>query len=94
MGIVECTCPGLIRWGHVPRAAGSDVGLPACLRGCLQIFPPSAALKVTRMLIDRMVNDPAFGIHVKVAEVLNPSDKVRRSETIPHNTTRHTEAGA
>jgi hypothetical protein len=28
------------------------------------------------MLIDRMVNDPAFGIHVKVGQVLNPSDKV------------------
>ena len=35
-----------------------------------QVFPPSAALKVTRMLIDRMVNDPAFGIQVRVAEVL------------------------
>ena len=35
-----------------------------------QVFPPSASLKVTRMLIDRMVNDPAFGIQVRVAEVL------------------------
>jgi hypothetical protein len=36
-----------------------------------QVFPPSASLKVTRMLIDRMVNDPAFGIQVRVAEVLD-----------------------
>jgi hypothetical protein len=35
-----------------------------------QVFPPSASLKVTRLLIDRMVNDPAFGIQVKVSEVL------------------------
>lgn len=36
-----------------------------------QVFPASASLKVTRMLIDRMVNDPAFGIQVRVADVLN-----------------------
>ena len=36
-----------------------------------QVFPSSAALKVTRMLIDRLVNDPAFGIQVKISDVLN-----------------------
>ncbi len=39
-----------------------------------QVFPPSASLKVTRMLIDRMVNDPAFGIQVRVAQVFEAEE--------------------
>ena len=39
-----------------------------------QVFPPSASLKVTRMLIDRMVSDPAFGIQVRVAQVLEEGE--------------------
>ena len=41
-----------------------------------QVFPAPAAPKVTRMLIDRLLNDPAFGIHVKVNEVLQADSKV------------------
>ncbi|KAM3578136.1 hypothetical protein VYU27_000232 [Nannochloropsis oceanica] len=47
-----------------------------------QVFPPSASLKVTRMLIDRMVNDPAFGIQVRVAEVLKDDQMASEGSSV------------
>lgn len=36
-----------------------------------RVFPPTSLLKVTRMLIERMISDPVFGIQVRLADVLD-----------------------
>ena len=36
------------------------------------IFPPAMAPKITRVLIQRIYNDPAFGIQGRVDAVLQP----------------------
>ena len=37
-----------------------------------RVFPPESVVRVTRMLVQRVLNDPLFGIQARVEEVLSP----------------------
>ena len=37
----------------------------------LQVFPDHSAIRVARLLIQRVLNDPAFGVHRRIEETLH-----------------------
>ena len=37
-----------------------------------KVFPPDSAIKITRMLVQRIFNDPAFGLQTRVDMILYP----------------------